>query len=64
MKRRWVVIDSKYGSRVGKFATRYTAMVFAENLKGPPGRYTIVEQIAPSPVVRFETQRLTSHRTP
>ena len=61
MKRRWVVIDTRHGSHVGKFATRYAAMVFAENLKGPCPRYAIVEQITPSPVVRFEPQRLPTH---
>jgi hypothetical protein len=59
MKPRWVVIDANSGSPVGKFATRYGAMVFAENLNGPPGRYTILPQIAPSPVlVETEPQHI------
>jgi hypothetical protein len=56
MKWRWVVIDTKFNSQVGKFATRYGAMVFAEKLKGLPGRYTVVEQNTPSQVVGFEPQ--------
>jgi hypothetical protein len=57
MKPRWIVIDTKYGSEVGKFATRYGAMVFAENLKGPPGRYTVLAQIAPTAAVKPEPQQ-------
>ena len=45
VNRHWIVIDTKQGAEVGKFATRYGAMVFVENLKGLPGRYTVVDQI-------------------
>jgi hypothetical protein len=61
VKQRWIVIDTKSGQQVGKFATRYGATVFAENLKGPPGRFAVVAQIEPNPAVRFEPQP-TSHR--
>ena len=33
VNRRWIVIDTKSEQRVGKFASRYGAMVFAERLK-------------------------------
>ena len=56
VNRRWIVIDTKSGQQVGKFATRYGAMMFAEHLKGPPGRYVVIDQITPSLVVRFEPQ--------
>jgi hypothetical protein len=46
--RRWIVVDTKTGQQVGKFATRYGAMVFAEHFKRPPGRYTVIDQIAPA----------------
>ena len=29
-------------------------MVFAEHLKGPPGRFAVIDEIEPSRVVRFE----------
>jgi hypothetical protein len=54
VNRRWIVIDTKSGQRVGKFASRYGAMVFAERLKGPPGRFAVIDEIEPSRVVRFE----------
>ena len=54
VNRRWIVIDTKSGQRVGKFASRYGAMVFAERLKGPPGRFAFIDEIEPSRVVRFE----------
>jgi len=56
VKQRWIVIDTRNGQQVGKFATRYGATVFAENLKGPPGRFAVVAQIEASPAVRFEPQ--------
>jgi hypothetical protein len=62
--RRWIVIDTKSGRQVGKFATRYGAMVFAENLKGPSGRYAVVEQIGPNLVTVFESQGVTGIRRP
>jgi hypothetical protein len=49
--RRWIVIDTKTGKEMGKFATRYGAMVFAEHLKGARGRYSVIEQIPPARVV-------------
>ena len=54
VNRRWIVIDTKNGQQVGKFASRYGAMVFAEHLKGPPGRFTVIDEIEPSRVVKFE----------
>jgi len=33
-------------------------MVFAEHLKGAQGRYTVIDQIAPSRVIRFEPKEL------
>ena len=54
VNRRWIVIDTKSGQRVGKFASRYGAMVFAERLKGPPGRFAVIDEIQPSRVIRFE----------
>jgi len=62
VNRRWTVIDTKSGQQVGKFATRYGAMMFAEHLKGPPGRYAVMYQITPTPVVRFEPQGLSGNR--
>jgi len=56
VNRRWVVIDTKSGQQVGKSATRYGAMVFAEHLKGPPGGYRVIDQIQASRVVRYEPQ--------
>ena len=56
--RRWVVIDTKSGQQVGKFATRYAATVFAEHLKAPSGRYLVIDQITPSRVIKFEPQEL------
>jgi hypothetical protein len=58
VNRRWVVIDTKSGQQVGKFATRYGAMVFAENLKAPRGRYVVIDQIPPSRVIRLEPKEL------
>ena len=60
--RRWIVVDTKTGQQVGKFATRYGAMVFAENLKGPLGRYSVIEQIGPNRVTVFEPRELSDHR--
>ena len=37
-------------------------MVFAENLKGPLGRYSVVEQIGPNRVTAFEPRALLDHR--
>ena len=54
VNRRRIVIDTKSGQRVGKFASRYGAMVFAERLKGLPGRFAVLDEIKPSRVVRFE----------
>ena len=51
---RWIVIDTKSGQPAAKFASRYGAMVFAERLKGTPGRFAVIDEIEPSRVVRFE----------
>ena len=54
VNRRWIVVDTKSGEGVGKFASRYGAMVFAERLKGPPGRFAVIDEIELSRVIRFE----------
>jgi hypothetical protein len=59
VKPRWIVIDTKSGLQVGKFATRYGATVFAENLRAPPGRYAVVAHIEPSRVVIYEPRSTT-----
>ena len=59
VKPRWIVIDTKSGLQVGKFATRYGASVFAENLKGAPGRFTVVAHIEPSRTVIYEPRSTT-----
>jgi len=56
VKPRWIVIEC--GQQVGKFATRYGATVYAEDLKGAPGRFAVVARIEPSRAVRYEPQSI------